>query len=138
MVTARWIRPAGGMTDFWCKLVEKGFFGVRVNETVAKYRAHGSSMLGTITDKNKKLVVQEIIARHPWLGLPAPEDLEIRLAEQPKNFHTQKKSFSFEKAEPLENLIGILQCPETGEDLRIGDQCNTLDFTVRAKNLAGC
>jgi GT2 family glycosyltransferase/glycosyltransferase involved in cell wall biosynthesis/SAM-dependent methyltransferase len=124
--------PAGWEDyEFWCKLVEKGFYGVRIGEIVAKYRAHSGSMLGAMTDRNKKLIVEEIIARHPWLGLPPPEDVETQPAEQPRSFPARKKSLSFEKVEQLESLVSILQCPETGEDLRIADQETLISMSGR-------
>ena len=58
--------------EFWCKMAEKGLFGVRVRETTARYRTHGVSMLRTITDipENKRRVLEDLNARHPWLQLP--------------------------------------------------------------------
>lgn len=57
--------------EFWCKLAEKGLFGVRVPETTAKYRMHGTSMLRTVTDlaESKQRVIEEMNRRHPWLQL---------------------------------------------------------------------
>jgi glycosyltransferase involved in cell wall biosynthesis/GT2 family glycosyltransferase len=58
--------------EFWCKLAEKGLFGIRVKETTARYRTHGESMLRTITDipANKRRVLEDLNTRHPWLQLP--------------------------------------------------------------------
>lgn len=60
--------------EFWCKLAEKGLFGVRVHETTARYRTHNVSMLRTITDlpENKPRVIEDLNTRHPWLQLPMP------------------------------------------------------------------
>jgi glycosyltransferase involved in cell wall biosynthesis len=60
--------------EFWCKLLEKGLFGVRVPETTARYRCHPASMLRTITEvpELKRRVIDEMNRRHPWLGLRAP------------------------------------------------------------------
>jgi glycosyltransferase involved in cell wall biosynthesis len=57
--------------DFWCKFIEAGFFGARVEEVTARYREHVGSMLRTVTELsgNKRKVVAEIAARHPWLLL---------------------------------------------------------------------
>jgi len=68
--------------EFWCKLAEKGLFGARVNETSARYRTHGVSMLRTITDlpENKPRVIEDLNTRHPWLQLalhaPSEKDAE--------------------------------------------------------------
>ena len=59
--------------DLWCKFVERGFFGVRIPETTARYRVHGESMLRTLSDQpehNSRLVA-EITNRHPWLSVHA-------------------------------------------------------------------
>lgn len=57
--------------EFWCKLAEKGLFGVRVPETSARYRTHRQSMLRTFTDRPdvQPLAVAEMNGRHPWLKL---------------------------------------------------------------------
>ena len=56
--------------DFWCKLAERGLFGVSVGGTpLAEYRVHSSSMLRKTTERsdNKRSLVAQISARHPWL-----------------------------------------------------------------------
>ncbi len=65
--------------DFWCKLAEKGLFGVRVEDTAARYRTHGESMLKTITEiaENKPKVVEELNRRHPWLQLGVEQSRKI-------------------------------------------------------------
>jgi len=57
--------------DFWCRCVERGFWGVHLSETLAQYRIHDSSMLRTVTDlpRNKLQLIRELNARHPWLSL---------------------------------------------------------------------
>ncbi len=70
------MRPAGWEDyDFWCKLAEKGFFGVHVPAVLGKYRVHGSSMLATITElpHNKSAVIRNLNTRHPWLELRLPD-----------------------------------------------------------------
>lgn len=61
--------------EFWCKMAEKGFFGIRVQETAARYRTHGRSMLATITElpENKPRVIDDLNRRHPWLQLRVVE-----------------------------------------------------------------
>ncbi len=61
--------------EFWCKLAEKGLFGARVEETAARYRTHGGSMLRTITEvpEKKPRVIEELNRRHPWLQLRAED-----------------------------------------------------------------
>lgn len=57
--------------DFWCKFVERGLWGQNVPEVLARYRVHGQSMLHTETDlsDNKKALIANLQARHPWLRL---------------------------------------------------------------------
>lgn len=57
--------------DFWCKMVERGFHGVNTREVLARYRAHGESMLHTITDeeRSKEAVKDVMRQRHPWMDL---------------------------------------------------------------------
>jgi len=70
--------------EFWCKMAEKGLFGVRVRETTARYRTHGVSMLHTITDipENKRRVLEDMNARHPWLQLPTSTSEEDAATEK--------------------------------------------------------
>jgi glycosyltransferase involved in cell wall biosynthesis len=57
--------------DFWCRLVELGMFGEHLDEAVAEYRVHQSSMLRSETDeiRNKLQLVRDIERRHPWLHI---------------------------------------------------------------------
>lgn len=58
--------------DFWCKMAERGFWGIHVPQTAARYRVHENSMLHTHTDtfKIKADLVDTMMRRHPWLCLP--------------------------------------------------------------------
>jgi hypothetical protein len=60
--------------DLWCRLVERGMFGVRVPELLAEYRVHGRSMLRTQTNllQNKLDLIADMERRHPWLRLNRP------------------------------------------------------------------
>jgi GT2 family glycosyltransferase/glycosyltransferase involved in cell wall biosynthesis len=55
--------------DFWCRLVERGMFGVRAPFILAEYRVHGGSMLRTETElaENKLRLIADMEQRHPWL-----------------------------------------------------------------------
>jgi glycosyltransferase involved in cell wall biosynthesis len=57
--------------DFWCRIAERGGFGVSVPEVLAEYRVHDRSMLHTVTDSdhNRPRLVAELARRHPWLDL---------------------------------------------------------------------
>jgi glycosyltransferase involved in cell wall biosynthesis len=70
--------------DFWCKLAEKGMYGVRLPEIVARYRAHGHSMLHNITDlpEKKKQVLRDMVSRHPWLSLRPPNAVQPGLVPE--------------------------------------------------------
>ncbi len=55
--------------DFWCRLAERGYFGVHVSEVLADYRVHAQSMLHTTTEKREHRLelAADLRARHPWL-----------------------------------------------------------------------
>ena len=55
--------------DFWCRLVERGFFGINVPEALAEYRVHNRSMLRTTTEKREHRVAlaKDLRRRHSWL-----------------------------------------------------------------------
>jgi hypothetical protein len=91
--------------DFWCKLAEKGIYGVRLPEIAARYRAHGDSMLTNITDlpEKKKEILRGMISRHPWLSLrpsnasqpgSVPESPNQTLLEMPIPFSANKQRVS--------------------------------------------
>jgi glycosyltransferase involved in cell wall biosynthesis len=65
--------------DFWCKFVEKGFWGIRVPEVTARYRVHGTSMLQTSTNvpANLARIIAAITARHPWLDPNLRQSLQV-------------------------------------------------------------
>ncbi len=106
--------------EFWCKMAEKGFFGIRVQETAARYRTHGISMLATITElpENKPRVIDDLNSRHPWLQLRVTEtSADERLTALPTN-RAQSVEFSApHDLKGLDRLLPILRCPETGERL---------------------
>jgi glycosyltransferase involved in cell wall biosynthesis len=57
--------------DFWCRLAERGYFGVSVPEVLAEYRVHKQSMLHTMTEvfDHRQELVEDMRGRHPWLDL---------------------------------------------------------------------
>ena len=58
--------------DFWCRLVERGHFGMRVDAVLADYRVHGASMLHTTTEiaDHKNDLVRDMKRRHGWVDVP--------------------------------------------------------------------
>ena len=109
--------------DFWCKLIEKGFFGVRVPKVIARYRVHGNSMLRTITElpENKPLVIADLNNRHPWLDLRLPSKNAGSTSDTAPSEGAPSELAQSSSAMDLDTLIGLLQCPETGEDLLLLD-----------------
>jgi glycosyltransferase involved in cell wall biosynthesis len=63
--------------DFWCRLAERGLFGVNVADVLAEYRVHARSMLHTTTEiqDHKNDLVKDLLRRHPWLDVPRKEDV---------------------------------------------------------------
>jgi glycosyltransferase involved in cell wall biosynthesis len=62
--------------DLWCRLAERGHFGVSVPEVLADYRVHKNSMLHTMTEiqDHKNDLVADLKRRHPWLDVPRKEE----------------------------------------------------------------
>jgi GT2 family glycosyltransferase len=62
--------------DFWCRLAERGHFGVAVPEVLADYRVHAQSMLHTMTEvqDHKNDLVADLKRRHPWLDVPRKKE----------------------------------------------------------------
>lgn len=116
------LNPAGWEDyDFWCKLTEQGLFGARVQDVVAKYRVHESSMLHTTTNvsQNRRLVVEDLNLRHPWLALPCPSighnpQISSESVEQPSLAAALQGAGDLTS---LKKLVSLLRCPETGEHL---------------------
>ena len=106
--------------EFWCKMAEKGLYGIRVQETSARYRTHRQSMLATLTDlpENKPKVIHDLNTRHPWLQLRIRAELEDRLPDSGGSEDGGSTGAAAPEASPeLERLLPILRCPETGERL---------------------
>jgi glycosyltransferase involved in cell wall biosynthesis len=57
--------------DFWCRLAERGRFGISVSDILADYRVHDRSMLHISTDvkENRAKLAADMRARHPWLDV---------------------------------------------------------------------
>ncbi len=57
--------------DFWCRLAERGRYGISVPEILADYRVHDKSMLHQSTDKkeNRIKLSADIRARHAWVSV---------------------------------------------------------------------
>ena len=55
--------------DFWCKLVEKGFFGVQSPTVQAIYRAHSNAMSHIATNRSWKALSRTLNERHEWLTI---------------------------------------------------------------------
>lgn len=62
--------------DLWCRFIEKGLMGYHVDETLADYRVHGTSMLRSSTEKtaNKQKLNEWMETQHPWLSLTLNRD----------------------------------------------------------------
>lgn len=141
--------------DLWCKFAECGLWGANAGEVLAKYRVHASSMLRVHTHETEReqRLFREMSARHPWLRLPAiGEDrnegvdaqdtathpqAEARVAQAPCQAPSQETTDgmaarapsaggTIERIKRLEELLGVLVCPITGEPLKLIDQGRAL------------
>lgn len=63
--------------DFWCRLAERGQFGINVTDVLADYRVHAASMLHTMTEirDHKNDLVEDLTRRHPWLDVPRKDEV---------------------------------------------------------------
>jgi glycosyltransferase involved in cell wall biosynthesis/GT2 family glycosyltransferase len=66
--------------DFWCRLAERGFFGVNAEDVLADYRVHAQSMIHTTTEKreHRLALAQDLMRRHPWLDTSGGTSLVAR------------------------------------------------------------
>jgi glycosyltransferase involved in cell wall biosynthesis len=55
--------------DFWCCLIEAGWHGVCLPQTLCSYVVHSQSMLATETNANLRPLCRLLQHRHPWLEL---------------------------------------------------------------------
>ena len=55
--------------DFWCCLIEAGWYGVCLPQVVCSYVVHNQSMLATSTNTNLRWLCRLLQQRHPWLEL---------------------------------------------------------------------
>jgi SAM-dependent methyltransferase len=103
--------------DFWCRFAEQGLRGIWVKEVCAEYRVHAQSMLRTTTEhpENKRLLLDDMKQRHPWLALvDAGAPLIPARVCAPKVLKTLKPP-----ANRLELLLPHLRCPESGSAIRL-------------------
>jgi glycosyltransferase involved in cell wall biosynthesis/GT2 family glycosyltransferase len=66
--------------DFWCRLAERGFFGVNAPDVLADYRVHAQSMIHTTTEKreHRLALAEDLMRRHPWLDTSGGTSLVAR------------------------------------------------------------
>jgi glycosyltransferase involved in cell wall biosynthesis len=71
--------------DLWCRFAETGRFGEFVDEPLAEYRVHGSSMLRSDTDvvRNKLRLIRDFERRHPWVRIDREPPGGTRLPSGP-------------------------------------------------------
>jgi hypothetical protein len=53
--------------DFWCRFAEQGLFGTHVPEILGLYRVHSGSMLRSVANAHKRLLIEDMRQRHPWV-----------------------------------------------------------------------
>jgi glycosyltransferase involved in cell wall biosynthesis/SAM-dependent methyltransferase len=119
--------------DFWCRMVERGLWGLPVaGAPLAEYRVHGSSMLRTTTNAGANLgrLIDSIEERHPWLCISRPE-----AGDTPARPPQDRPGAD----ERLAALLPILRCPETGGALELTEEgtLRSADGTRTWKLVAG-
>ena len=62
--------------DFWCSLIDHGYYGVVCPQVLATYCAHEQSMLRTNTQRSIRSTSRRLQQRHPWLDLPTAKGMQ--------------------------------------------------------------
>jgi glycosyltransferase involved in cell wall biosynthesis/GT2 family glycosyltransferase/SAM-dependent methyltransferase len=98
--------------DFWCRMVERGMFGVQAPEYLADYRVHAASMIRTQTElvRNKLQLIEDIERRHPWLRIERPTLPEGADESQAEGEQDEQQA-------RFDRILPLLRCPETGGQL---------------------
>jgi hypothetical protein len=115
--------------DFWCRLVELGFFGHALGgEPMAEYRVHASSMLRTNARRagstSKALSILE--RRHGWLNIVEPGREAVSEGGTPAMPGASGITISLDRQHRLAELLPILRCPVTHERLESAEDGATL------------
>ncbi len=119
--------------EFWCRMAEAGLNAHNLQgEPLAYYRVHQQSMLQTTTDeaKNKKALIRNLEAMHPWLHISTPPQQKIKRtsspypeAPEPEASPEPTPRSSCEATGHLGALLPILRCPISNRPLLFsGDQ----------------
>lgn len=58
--------------EFYCRLAEAGYWGIRVPAARAFYRVHRGSMVHAWTENSERraLIAERVRLKHPWIDLP--------------------------------------------------------------------
>lgn len=107
--------------DFWCGLIEQGLRGKGVDEVLAGYRVHASSMLRTMTEhpENKRILLETISRRHAWLAVNDSGAMVKSGSGQVEKVVVSTRPGATSR---LEYLLPHLRCPETGTPLVLSDE----------------
>jgi len=100
--------------DFWCRLAERGLWGVRVpGGPFAEYRVHGTSMIQAAIAQpdTMRRMMDDLERRHPWLTLIWPLPESSRGGDTPAAPPPGKVSDADGR---LARLLPVLDCPEPG------------------------
>jgi GT2 family glycosyltransferase/glycosyltransferase involved in cell wall biosynthesis/SAM-dependent methyltransferase len=120
--------------DLWCRLAERGLYGVQVPEDLAAYRVHQASMLHSVTHRGDRLAeVEHAMTRaHPWLSLESASPVEpaVAVLRTPASTERPRSGTASTSTAPdppvatdgrlsdrSRRLLPIMRCPATGERL---------------------
>lgn len=98
--------------DFWARMAELGLGGEWLQETLAEYRVHETSMMKTqtIVDTNYRKLHRDFASRHPWVALVDVETRRYPIDGNPRLTAPADRA-------RLDDLLPILRCPVTGQKL---------------------
>jgi len=103
--------------DFWCKLAERGLWGVKVPDgPFAEYPVHSNSMIESDLARPEifRAKLDHVERRHCWLTHVWPIPNSLREADVPIGPIT-----GGDDRARLISLLPILRCPETGGRLAV-------------------
>jgi SAM-dependent methyltransferase len=103
--------------DFWCKLAERGLWGIKVpGGPLAEYRVHSNSMIQTDIARPEtfRAKLDHVERRHPWLTHVWPLQNSSREPE-----HPVVATAVGDDSGRLMRFLPILRCPETGGRLTV-------------------
>lgn len=65
--------------DFWCKIIENGYYGLICPQILAEYNIHENSMITRKTSRSSRKISRQLQEKHGWLSLPMANEHKIMM-----------------------------------------------------------